>query len=823
MWISSAEFAEKFGLNVKSLQKSCFRAQKIGKKICSLKSNILVLSFTHGKGGKSGQVLRLWDEPFESESAAVEFLSAESKGLGVDTSPKAQDDKNLGVDTSATPQYDKVVAQGDKIGQYDKKDEKITTLTTFTTLRNLGDLKGLRQGADIMDTSPKAQDDKNLGVDTLATAQQDKVVAQYDKGATQQDKRNQYDKVYQGDKINQQTSAKAQNVALEKMSVVKEWERARTKMSAKDFIASTNAKGDYSLEISENKLYAWQRAYKNGGFNALIDTRGANKKSEIENLGLKELVESLIMASRGRVNVSSIHRLLHAHLASLDRCDMKEFLAKESEVVSYGVLDRYVRSYLRKNPLQKLIIQKGEDGAVSAFLPALGVSNHRVNSINQIVEIDATSIDAIIDTSILARELGLEVESVEQWQKRFVLIGLIDTYSGVCSFHISDTENSLGVSRAIAKYIMKYGKPKIIKSDNGSAFVSRYIKEVLLRLDIQSERTPAYSGWCKPFVERNFARLQNHLTEWLKGYIGHSVAQRQAIEFFFSRAQRRLKRGQKSNQKDLHTLNEIALKIDEYADSFMNNAYLARIEKTPTQAYNERASEAVAMNEYELMSRLSPLERRAVGKKGIAYGGLYFYSTKIYEFASVMVAQNINNTSELFVYDEKGAFIDIARELDSVKGVSAETAKRAQKAFKQRLKNEKAKMSEARAWVESTTPAILSELTKKMPRTQKPKYKGVNNELLESARLKSEALRVSGEYESVLGVVDTSPKAQDDKVKAFVRGQQGEKNYQQKTKKITTLTTFTTLRKNGLLKGVKENLTAKKNLSWESAVLGGEK
>ena len=509
------------------------------------------------------------------------------------------------------------------------------------------------------------------------------------------------------------------------------------------------------------------------------------------------------------MNVSSIHRLLHAHLASLDRCDMKEFLAKESEVVSYGVLDRYVRSYLRKNPLQKLIIQKGEDGAVSAFLPALGVSNHRVNSINQIVEIDATSIDAIIDTSILARELGLEVESVEAWQKRFVLIGLIDTYSGVCSFHISDTENSLGVSRAIAKYIMKYGKPKIIKSDNGSAFVSRYIKEVLLRLDIQSERTPAYSGWCKPFVERNFARLQNHLTEWLKGYIGHSVAQRQAIEFFFSRAQRRLKRGQKSNQKDLHTLNEIALKIDEYADSFMNNAYLARIEKTPTQAYNEKAGEAVAMNEYELMSRLSPLERRAVGKKGIAYGGLYFYSTKIYEFASVMVAQNINNTSELFVYDEKGAFIDIARELDSVKGVSAETAKRAQKAFKQRLKNEKAKMSEARAWVESTTPAILSELAKKMPRTQKPKYKGVNNELLESARLKSEALRVSGEYE-IFGAMDTSPK--DDKGVA-----------EKKTKKITTLTTFTTLRKNGLLKGVKENLTAKKNLSWESAVLGGEK
>lgn len=675
MWISSAEFAEKFELKYETLKKACVRAKKANKKFCKIKCNILLFSYLHGKGGKSGQVLRLWDEPFESEGAAVEFLSAENGIRRTEHGIQNAENKGLGVDIS-----------------------------------------------------PK------------------------------------------NDKRNQQASAKAQNVALEKMSVVKEWERARTKMSAKDFIALANAKGHYSLKISENKLYAWQRAYKNGGLNVLIDTRGGNKNSEIENLGLKELVESLIMASRGRVNVSSIHRLLHAHLASLDRCDMKEFLAKESEVVSYGVLDRYVRAYLRKNPLQKLIIQRGEDGAVSAFLPALGVSNHRVNSINQIVEIDATSIDAIIDTSILARELGLEVKSVEAWQKRFVLIALVDTYSGVCSFHISDTENSLGVSRAIAKYIMKFGKPKIIKSDNGSAFVSKYIKEVLLRLDIQSERTPAYSGWCKPFVERNFGRLQNHLTEWLKGYIGHSVAQRQAIEFFFSRAQRRLKRGQKSNQKDLHTLNEIALKIDEYADSFMNNAYLARIEKTPTQAYNERSREAVAMNEYELMSRLSPLERRAVGKKGIAYGGLYFYSTKIYEFASVMVAQNINNTSELFVYDEKGEFIDIARELDSVKGVSAETAKRAQKAFKQRLKNEKAKMSEARAWVEKTTPAILSELAKKMPRTQKPKYKGVNNELLESARLKSEALRVSGEYEQIKQITEIRQR-QDKRQKEFKLGE----------------------------------------------------
>ena len=32
-----------------------------------------MFSHTHGKGGKSGRVLMIWDKPFESEGEAVEF------------------------------------------------------------------------------------------------------------------------------------------------------------------------------------------------------------------------------------------------------------------------------------------------------------------------------------------------------------------------------------------------------------------------------------------------------------------------------------------------------------------------------------------------------------------------------------------------------------------------------------------------------------------------------------------------------------------------------------------------------------------------------
>ncbi len=134
----------------------------------------------------------------------------------------------------------------------------------------------------------------------------------------------------------------------------------------------------------------------------------------------------------------------------------------------------------------------------------------------------------------------------------------------MCSFHLSDTENSLGVARAVAKYISLYGKPEKIKGDNGSAFVSKYAQEVMSRLGIEYERTPAYSGWCKPYIETNFKSLQNALMEWLSGYIGHSVSQRQAIEFLFSRQQRRLKKGQKTYNLKLMGLRDMQKAIDDY-------------------------------------------------------------------------------------------------------------------------------------------------------------------------------------------------------------------------------------------------------------------
>ena len=198
----------------------------------------------------------------------------------------------------------------------------------------------------------------------------------------------------------------------------------------------------------------------------------------------------------------------------------------------------------------------------------------------------------------------------------------------MASFHISDTENSLGVARAVAKYILKYGKPKVIKGDNGKAFLSKYTKAVMENLDIELKSVRAYSGWLKPYVENTFRALQDRIISWGKGYIGHNVAQRQAIEFFFSKKERRLKKGALTNLKELDSFESMFYAIDTYTDTLLNNRYLDSLGMTPTEAYNQKANEAVAMNEYELIMKLSPSVKRRVNKKGIMHGGVWIKAFK---------------------------------------------------------------------------------------------------------------------------------------------------------------------------------------------------
>ena len=540
-------------------------------------------------------------------------------------------------------------------------------------------------------------------------------------------------------------------------------QRSTTHTKAQTKAMQNTAEHNYTIKLSLNKLYAWQRAYKERGLDGLLDTRGYTREgiSKIQELGLDVLIDKLLLASRGRINISSIHNQLHIYLDSMGLHSYEDFLAKKSEYVSYNILVRYIRQWKRNNVLPTSIIHKGEDRVIGNFSPALGNKSANITRINERVEIDSTKLDVIINIADLARTHGLAItkEDRESWQKRYCLIGLIDVYSGVRCYHLSDTENSTGIARAIAKYISLYGKPECLVSDNGRAFKSKELQEILVRLDIKHSTTKAYSGQDKPFIERSFGELQNHLSEWVRGYIGHNVEQRTAIESFFSRATRRLKRGQKSNIKDLYTLQEMQKSIDSYT-TILNNKYSQRLEKTHREAYNEQSSEAIAINPHILHSHLSKLQLRHVNKKGICYGGIYYSTPSLFNHTSVYVAQNINNIHELYVYDTKHNFIDIAHDA-CAKEVSVEEAKMAQKVFKRVLKDIKTDMEITRDSVEHELKILRDTISMKLPKTTQPKVPAINNINMEVALNQSKARRASGDF--LLEIADKALQYQEDK------------------------------------------------------------
>ena len=570
-------------------------------------------------------------------------------------------------------------------------------------------------------------------------------------------------------------SDKKRKSAFEKYDVIKAWEDAKGKIGEAAFLEYINARKICCVKVTANKLYDWQRKYKRGGLDALVDERDNNKTLKLEELGLAQLCVELILACKGmgKVDITNIYKSLNYHAIKNSLINFEDFQGKKDEVVSYEVVNRFVNNYLNKNKLVKNIILYGEDGAVGRGLPALGISNYAVNTINEVVEIDGSPLDLICNASDLCDLIGWqnvsaifkdkdEFESyVKEWQKRYTIIALIDTYSGVATFHISETENSLAIARAVAKYIVRYGKPKVIKGDNGKAFKSEYMREVLGALEIEYKAVRAYSGWLKPYVERNFRALQHSFSANLAGFIGHNISQRQAIEFFRSKKERRLKRGYKTNLMSLKNLNEVQELMDMYAEKFLNTRYLERLGTTCAAAYSQKVDDAVYMNALSISARLSKRELKHVHKKGVSVDNVWYYNLDMFAHERVFVNQNVNNINECFVWSENNEFIGVASTLDLELGVSAEEARTTQKLFNKRLKETKKQMDEAsiahQAGFEQTVRLVEAKPA------ALPKPQPANNEaaiidaaLKEAKNLNSNA-PLEGEILSAAGS-DVSPK-----------------------------------------------------------------
>lgn len=809
MWVNSRVAAEFLAIKYDALVKAVKRAEKSGKKFCSIKPNILGFMYIDGIG-RGGRTLQIWiDERIYPE--IVERISktreGESYDVPYDAANGAKSGKGAGADDEgayelggrdgANANSDRRASNGAKeAGESgdarDKSKESIRRICDEDARDGLCDKSNKTRNIWIQEevkSDEQCGNDSNDGllVEPCGNGVLEKINDGNGCAATgtmYRSSANNSGNSLANLPLIATCSEEKRADALCKRAIVLEWDKAKGKIDESSFIEYLNTSNKYPIKVSSNKLYDWQRKFKRGGLDALVDSRSNNKTLKLEELGLSDKCDELIKSSvgKGRINITNIHKMLNYYYinSQIGELSFDEFLAKKDECVSYEVVNRYVNNYLKKNKFLKNLILYGEDGVIGRQMPALGVSNWAVRTINEVVEIDASPLDMICNASDICKSIGYETVNnifsskeefesyVRQWQKRYTIIALIDTYSGVASFHISDSENSLAIARAVAKYIIRYGKPKMIKGDNGKAFKSEYMSSVLGSLEIRYEAVRAYSGWLKPYVERNFRALQHSFSENLAGYIGHNITERQAIEFFYSKKERRLKKGVKTNIAKLKELSEVQELMDLYAENFLNARYLERLNKTCNEAYNEKINDAVAMDAISLSARLSKKELKHVSKKGVSVGGVNFYNVQMFNYERVIIRENIDNINECFVWDEDDKkFIGVANVLDMNEGVSVEEAKAARKLFSKRLRDIKADASEARDKSQEEFKQMVMGLEAK--RALKPELKGVNNESkeIEAAQKSSRSLTKNRAFDDDLLAVVGSDVKKEKKIKSW--------------------------------------------------------
>lgn len=792
MWVDSKTAADVLGVKYDALVKSVKRAEKQGKKFCTIKPNIL--SFIYNDGiGRGGKVLQIWldDEliidAIKKGVIADPMIKAKllsmlnMQGISCNDTPisdlrdiKENRVKNEYNDTNSNFNSDdgscNAALDRDFKNDNDMDNEanvnNFKNSTHYSRLRDSNDTKF--QGDKYVGYKDRAKTDaygsgdgfgdlggansfmdSAWGVDSCANSSSSAMARISDGDGFKSIKEEMYEDTYLGDdrdsrdnsvhsthNIRSCTNAKSINSlemgkensdiealfndlsvddskkadALLKSKIVKMWLKAKESKGVKidAFLSYININKMYDKRVSKGQLYDWCKKYSIGGIHGLVDERGGNKPTLIESMGICDKVDELILSSKGKINAYNIYNRLHHSFVNQGLLTHEEFIRKEKEIIPYISLNRYVNRWKKEHPTEVLYIEKGYDAAINSKLAAIGDASWSASAINEYVEIDATTLDVFakkIDLDLAKAIYKINENSfkdlqecrarVEENQKRYTVVGLIDRYSGVCSYAIGKSENIHTVKRAIAKYIAKFGVPQTIIGDNGKAFKSHEMAGTFESLDIEYRAVRAYSGWLKPYIERSWRAFQDNFSVNLAGFIGHSVEQRQAIEFGFSKMERRLKKGQKTNLKEMLLVKDLEDLIDRYIDGFINARWIDRLGSTPNDLFKRDGLHVKRLSALAVNARLGQLISKKVYKKGIMHDNSYFINSKIYAYDEVKIVANLNNSDEIYIWSCDGEFIGVGVRFDDGLGVSAEVAREARNYSKRKIDNARTKANEA--------------------------------------------------------------------------------------------------------------------------------
>ncbi|MBN8533880.1 MAG: transposase [Rhizobiales bacterium] len=261
--------------------------------------------------------------------------------------------------------------------------------------------------------------------------------------------------------------------------------------------------------LSKRSVWRWLSASRRGSVDDLAVDRGAARR------GKGVLDEAEGGSIRAHILTLYAHQphLSADHLRTMCRDRFGDVIQHRGKSVPMPTVRMFQRVLKRlKTEHRAELLALHNPDAFKSRMRVSGSSAHLVTRLNELWQIDASPADVLCKDGRHSIYVCVDV-----WSRRMITF-------------VSRTPRAEAVGMLLKKALLAWGVPERIKTDNGSDFVARATKRLLAALRIEVETSAPFSPEQKGVVERAIGTLQRDFMPLLPGFIGHSVADRKAIE-----------------------------------------------------------------------------------------------------------------------------------------------------------------------------------------------------------------------------------------------------------------------------------------------------
>jgi putative transposase len=436
--------------------------------------------------------------------------------------------------------------------------------------------------------------------------------------------------------------------------------------------------------ISARSVERWHTDYTRDGLAGLIDKQDGHLKRDV-NVFTKQpaLYNTTLALLVAKPHIKNSDMLEMLKEASVDG-ETGEILF---EAPSIWATDRFLRAWREKHP-ELLLAATDPDAWKNKAMAAVGNASEDVLRLNQRWEMDATPADWML----------LDPENAQH--RRYTCSVCIDVYSRRMIVVLSRTPKAQTHMFCLRLALLAWGVPEEIVTDNGKDYLAKEFKLALDGLKIKHHVTNPFSPWEKPHVERGIGVMLHSILEVLPNFVGHSVAERQAIEARKTFADRLFKKD------SVVELDISPAELDTHIQNWLTGTYHQRAHGGTGQSPFSRATAWAGKvrqidNERALDVLLMPTAAnggtRTLQKKGIEIERGWYAAPELYrkvEVGTEVLIRETEDFGQVVVY-QGGEFVCVAI-CPERKGVSRkELAAHCRNAQTKRLKTDKAALRKA--------------------------------------------------------------------------------------------------------------------------------